>query len=139
MIYLVDDAVDFRFLIQQVFNLFLPQYPVRFFTDGADLMQHIEAFPAEGGDAKPKLIVLDVDMPLLNGIETLERLKQRPDWQTIPVVMMTNRDAHEYMQDCYELGANAFLLKPLDLNTLKGLMTLLCQFWIELNQLPKRP
>lgn len=125
MIYIVDDAADYRFLVQQVFTKFLQDCPVRLFADGADLMDSILSDSAEI-PSKPQVIVLDIDMPRLNGFQTLVRLKQLPDWQPIPVVMMTNRDAYEYRQESYRLGASAFILKPIDLTALKDTMVRLC-------------
>ena len=142
MLYLVDDAADYRFLVQQVFKLFLPQYPLRLFTDGIELIQHIEeksaaysvasAEPDHDGPGPdiPDLIVLDVDMPKLNGLQTLERLKQNSQWRTVPVVVMSNRIDPEFRDTAYRLGANSYLTKPTDLSSMKQVMGRLCQEWI---------
>lgn len=127
MIYIVDDAADYRFLVQQVFNRFLEKYPMRLFSDGIDLIRHIETAPPEA--EQPSVIVLDVDMPGLNGLQTLERLKQKPGWRAVPVVMMTNRDSEEFSRESYRLGASSFLLKPIDLLELKDILSRLCLEW----------
>ena len=136
MVYVVDDAVDYRFLVQQVFKLFLPQYPLRLFADGMELIQSIEERNDWSGAELPKLILLDVDMPKLSGTQTLERLKQYPVWQSIPVVMVSNRADDSFVCACYQQGACSFLLKPMDLVQMKTVMSLLCQYWLDLNQLP---
>ncbi|MBO0952942.1 response regulator [Fibrella forsythiae] len=127
LIYLVDDDADFQFLVQQVFDLFLPQYRVRLFGDGADLVDVLDGV-ATSVDDLPGLIVLDVDMPRLDGFQTLAQLKRHPQWQSVPVVIMTNRTDLDYQQQSYQLGASAFVLKPMDLMAIKSLMTLLCEY-----------
>ena len=136
MVYVVDDAADYRFLVQQVFKMFLPQYSLRLFADGMELIQLIEEHNAPTGVELPKLILLDVDMPKLSGTQTLERLWQYPAWQSVPVVMMSNRVDDSFVSACYERGARSFLLKPMGIDQLKQVMTLLCQYWLDLNQLP---
>lgn len=133
MIYVVDDAADYLFLVQQVFKLFLPRYAVRFFADGVDLMRYIDQSDAP---RLPSVIVLDVDMPQLNGLQTLERLKQRPGWMVVPVVMISNRLDDQFVMDCYKRGASSYLVKPLDINELRRIMELIGEYWVDLNRLP---
>ncbi|WP_420152188.1 response regulator [Siphonobacter sp.] len=125
IVYLVDDNADYRFLVQQVFTLFLPEHQVHFFTDGSQLVERMDALSKL---PKPDLIVLDMDMPQLNGLQTLFLLKQNPDWKTVPVVMMTNRDQMEIRRESHQLGANAFLLKPLNLLEMRNVMIQLCEY-----------
>lgn len=135
-IYVVDDAADYRFIVQQVFNLFLPQYSLRLFTDGLELIQYIDGLKKAPEIESPKLILLDVDMPKLSGPQTLEQLNQYPVWSSIPVVMMSNRFDSEFVNACYQLGACSYIIKPTELDSLKKVMELLCKYWLELNQLP---
>ncbi|WP_247234822.1 response regulator [Telluribacter sp. SYSU D00476] len=134
MIYVVDDAADYRFLVDQVFKRFLPHYPHRLFADGMELIQAIEI----NGKRleKPKVILLDMDMPKLNGLQTLERLRQLPEWRTIPVIIVSNRLDEAFVRASYQMGANSFLPKPLDFEQLKSVMSLIGQYWMEINQIP---
>lgn len=127
MVYIVDDAVDYRFLVQQVFKLFLSQYALRLFADGLELIQAIE----QPTTLYPNLIILDVDMPKLNGYQTLERLKQNSVWQAVPVVMMSNRVDSGFIETAYQLGASAYLTKPMDLTELRKVMEQLCHQWLD--------
>ncbi len=70
-VYVVDDAADYRFLVQKVFNQFLPQYKVTLFSGGDALLQHLQTSPVH-----PSLILLDLHMPGMNGLQTLAQLKQ---------------------------------------------------------------
>lgn len=133
MTYVVDDAADYRFLVQHVFKKYLPQYPLCLFADGLELIQFIEG-PSDSSSAevtKPGLIVLDVDMPKLNGFQTLEQLKQYPLWQSIPVVMMSNRSEPGYQTAASALGASAYLTKPMDITGLQEVMEQLCHQWLD--------
>ncbi|MVM30454.1 response regulator [Spirosoma sp. HMF4905] len=146
MLYLVDDAADYRFLVQQVFSLFLPAYALRFFVDGQELLAYVEqqaplvpklATGSVGAGlivpdlTRPGLIVLDMDMPGLGGLQTLERLKQYPLWQSIPVVLMSHRIEPELLERAYQLGANAYLSKPMELVELKDTLEQLCHQWLD--------
>lgn len=135
MIYVVDDAADYRFLVQQVFKRFLPQYPLQLFADGLELTQFIERpsepSPTSTDPARPGLIVLDVDMPKLNGLQTLERLKQYPVWQSIPVVMMSSRSESEFSGTARQLGASSYILKPMALVEIQNVMAQLCHRWLD--------
>ena len=138
MIYVVDDAADYRFLIQQVFKRFLPQYSLRLFADGMELIQSIEqdadsslANRPSPDPALPGLIVLDVDMPKLNGFQTLERLKQNPSWQSVPVVMMSSRLESKFSEAALQEGATSYVLKPMGLAELQNEMTQLCHQWLD--------
>lgn len=127
LVYIVDDWADYRFLVKQVFNLFLGQYQLRLFADGADLVADLDSL-SESADTLPRVIALDIDMPGLDGFQTLVRLKQHPLWQSVPVVMISNRNDPDYQQQSYRLGASAFMLKPMGMMGVKSLLTLLCEY-----------
>lgn len=133
MIYVVDDTADYRFLVQQVFKLYLPRYPLRLFADGLDLIEQIEqsASPPSSALPVPGLLVLDMDMPKLNGLQTLKRLNQYDGWQTIPVVIMSNRSDEEFVKAAYEGGTKDYIAKPINLFALKEVMTQLCRQWLD--------
>lgn len=126
LIFLVDDDPDYKYLVQQVFKLFLPNHQVRFFDDGADLIQTVQSsLPAETD--KPIAILMDIDMPQMDGFETLARLKEIPIWNQVNVIIMTNRDHEDYQQESYRLGAYLFLLKPVSLPEIQTIMTRICE------------
>lgn len=83
---------------------------------------------------RPSLILLDRHMPELDGHQTLIRLKQHPAYQKIPVVMMSADANQVEIDDCFEAGANSFLLKNNNFDSLKETMSIICQYWLELNQ-----
>lgn len=80
-----------------------------------------------------QLILLDLNMPSMGGIETLRHLAQRVDWSQIPVVIFTSSAHHDDIQACYELGANAYVNKPLDYDEFTKAIHTILQFWTEVN------
>ncbi|CAN5219671.1 response regulator [soil metagenome] len=141
MLYVVDDEADYRFLVNQVFTRFLPQYTVRFFASGFELHEHILTESGSSGKenraARPGLILLDLHMPEFSGLQTLTYLKQHLYWRRIPAVIMSSSLSIEEKAACYDAGANSFLNKPTELNQLTETMKSVCRYWLEFNRSPK--
>ncbi|GAB3966593.1 hypothetical protein GCM10028806_07280 [Spirosoma terrae] len=138
-VYIVDDEYDYRFLVEQVFMRFLPQYTVRFFTSGDDLLGHVLSQTTQGeylGNDFPSLILLDMHMPGQNGLQTLLEVRQHKVWKQIPIVMMSNATSQQERDSCYIAGVNSFLIKPIGLNRLLETMEAVCKYWLQLNQAP---
>lgn len=131
IVYVVDDGADYRFLLQQVFLRYLPQLDVLFFESGDLLCQHSQTGNVA---AMPGLILLDLNMPGLNGLQTLKLLKQQPNWCMVPVVVMSSVDSPTEVEQCYDAGANSFLAKPIEFEKLKNVIVETCQYWLTMNQ-----
>ena len=129
-IYIVDDAADYRSVVQQVFRRFLPQYPLVLLADGQALVDELAQRAA--GEPLPGLIVLDMDMKM-SGIETLNWLKQQPVWQAVPVVMMSHRSDADFQAASYRQGAVDYLSKPMDIRELAAVFTGLCAQWLDIS------
>ena len=81
--------------------------------------------------APPDLILLDLNLPLMHGHEVLERIKTTAGMRHIPIVVLTTSRAEQDALRCYELGANALINKPVDLNGFVRTMKAFTAFWIE--------
>lgn len=99
------------------------------FCTGRYAERHIE-------DA-PKLIMLDLKLPLVDGIEVLERIKRDPRTRTIPVAALTSSLEGPDVSRCYELGVNSYIVKPLDFDQFIEAVRTLGFYWLLLNQPPK--
>jgi two-component system, response regulator len=84
----------------------------------------------------PKVILLDIQMPKVNGMEVLEVIKNDPRTQTIPVVILTSSKEHPDVQRCYELGANSYIVKPVNFEGFAESIRHLGFYWLLLNQPP---
>lgn len=84
----------------------------------------------------PRLLLLDLKMPRMNGFDVLRWIGERPTRSRFPVVILTSSELSPDIEKAYELGASSYLVKPPTLEGLEGLMTLLKQYWLEANRLP---
>lgn len=85
---------------------------------------------------KPKLILLDLKMPKIDGMEVLEKIKSNSETRTIPVVILTSSKEDPDLKKCYELGANSYIVKPVEFESFVNAVSELGLYWMLLNQLP---
>lgn len=108
-------------------------------TNGAQALNFLFGsgeFEGRDVDNKPKLILLDLKMPKIDGIEVLQKIKQNESTKRIPVVVLTSSKENPDIQKCYDLGANSYLVKPVDFNSFIRSVTDSGMYWMLLNQLP---
>ncbi|MFN8290270.1 MAG: response regulator [Chitinophagaceae bacterium] len=86
----------------------------------------------------PKVILLDIQMPKVNGIEVLQALKQDPRTRAVPVVILTSSKEHPDVSKCYELGANSYIVKPVNFEGFAEAIRNLGFYWLLLNQSPAK-
>lgn len=91
---------------------------------------------ANNSDGKPIFILLDIKMPLMNGIEVLKIIRADDSFNNVPIIMLTSsRDIHD-LQDCYDNGANSFVVKPVNINDFMGIVKEVGQYWVVINEPP---
>lgn len=103
--------------------------------DGAlaiDVLQKIK----KNGGSYPKLIILDLSMPRVNGAEVLAVLKKDELTKGIPVVVLTSSMEDKDLKRCYELGVNSYILKPVDFSEFSETIKNLGRYWLQLNLIP---
>lgn len=86
---------------------------------------------------KPRLILLDLKMPKLNGIEVLKRLKSDARAKVIPVVVLTSSREETDLATCYDLGVNSYIVKPVESETFTEAVTQLGLYWMLHNEQPR--
>ncbi|MFC0772996.1 response regulator [Terrimonas alba] len=84
----------------------------------------------------PRVILLDIQMPKVNGIEVLQAIKADPRTRSIPVVMLTSSKEDPDIRVCYDLGANSYIVKPVNFEGFAAAIKNLGFYWLLLNQLP---
>lgn len=82
------------------------------------------------------LILLDLNMPRVSGIDVLQHMQQDPNLKRVPVVMFTTSNSKSDIMKCYELGAKAFVCKPLDIFEFNNSIRSIVEFWTGINMLP---
>jgi CheY-like chemotaxis protein len=90
----------------------------------------------DGGDT-PDLVLLDLNLPRMDGREVLEAIKRDPVLRAIPVIVLSTSASPRDVADCYARHANAYLVKPLGLDEFGDLMRVLEAFWLRLARLPR--
>ena len=91
-----------------------------------------------GADAMrtPKMVLLDLKLPKVDGLEVLRRIKSDPATRRIPVVVMTSSREERDVVESYDLGVNSYIVKPVDFDQFMGAVADLGLYWLVLNQLP---
>ena len=85
---------------------------------------------------RPSLILLDLNMPRVNGTEVLERLREEPELSRIPVVILTTSDEERDISRSYALGANAYMVKPSAFDEMVSFAQIVKAHWLEAVRLP---
>jgi two-component system, chemotaxis family, response regulator Rcp1 len=85
----------------------------------------------------PDLILLDLNLPRMNGRELLRIIKKEPQWRKIPVVVLTSSSADQDVLAAYDLGANCYVTKPVDFDAFQRVIGQLEEFWFSVARLPR--
>ncbi len=105
-------------------------------VEALDFLFGVGQFEGRDIDEKPKVILLDLKMPKMDGLEVLERIKANDLTKKIPVVILTSSKENPDIQKCYALGANSYLVKPVDFAGFMDAVSHLGMYWVMLNQPP---
>jgi two-component system, response regulator len=108
--------------------------------DGAEALDYIfgrQAFAGRSVDDKPKLILLDLNMPKVSGIEVLEAIKADDRTKGIPVVVLTSSSEDPDINRCYALGVNSCIAKPVVFENFLAALGQLGMYWLMVNQPPE--
>ncbi|HUW68757.1 MAG TPA: response regulator [bacterium] len=113
--------------------------PIRVVIDGAEALDYLFArgnYADFGPYRLPKIILLDLKLPKLNGLEVLAAIKSDERLRTIPVVMVTSSREDPDIQKAYSLGANSYVIKPIDFDSFSATIGTLGMYWLLVNQPP---
>lgn len=111
---------------------------LKFVEDGQQLLEYLRSLRSHGPDAAgmPGLILLDLNMPRMDGREALRAIKNDPDLRRIPVVVLTSSSAEEDIVSTYDLGVNSFVIKPSEFGRFVETMRSIWRYWTETVALP---
>lgn len=137
-----DDDPDDRLMIREAFEECVIGCRLCFVKDGVELMEHLRTTcdPTDASSTPfPNLILLDLNMPLKDGRQTLKEIKSSPDFRAIPTVILTTSRNEDDIAACYDQGANSYIVKPASYSDLLGIADTLRQYWMEAVTLPIKP
>jgi CheY-like chemotaxis protein len=107
-------------------------------NDGVEAMEYLHCQGTFKNREKenPAVILLDIKMPRMDGLEVLEAIKNDNELKTIPIVMLTSSREEPDLKKCYELGVNAYVVKPVNFKDFFDVVKHLGIFWAVINELP---
>ncbi len=107
---------------------------IRVFSNGAQVQQAIANRPHH--DPLPDLILLDVKLPKIDGFQILEHIRQHPDLKLVPVIILSSSAEERDICRAYELGANSYLVKPVDFDEFLVMVAEVERYWLRFNHKP---
>ena len=135
-ILLVEDSVADAEMTQRTLKRRGIANDVAWVKDGVEAMEylHCEGAYAARPQGHPKLVLLDLKMPRMDGLQTLERMKADPATQSIPVVMMTSSREEGDLLASYRAGVNSYVVKPVDFDAFAEMVSEVGMYWMIANQ-----
>ena len=109
--------------------------PVVVARDGEEALAHLPRW--EAGEPLPLVILLDLHLPKVDGLQVLSRIKSHPQFRTIPVVVLTTSSEDRDMQTAYQLGANSYIVKSVDFDKFMQVAEQIELYWCVLNTMPR--
>jgi two-component system, chemotaxis family, response regulator Rcp1 len=137
-ILLVEDSPGDVRLMQEAFRELTKEVALHVAVDGVDAMAFLRREGEHIGAPRPDLILLDLNMPRMDGREVLARVKSDASLRTIPIVILTTSQAEDDITACYDLQTNSYLSKPVDLEEFDSLVRSVNNFWLTKAKLPPR-
>jgi CheY-like chemotaxis protein len=112
-------------------------YRVRDGVEALDFVMCRGAFADRDANQMPKVLLLDLKMPRLNGLDVLRELKSRPETKAIPVVVMTSSHQDRDIEQCYQLGVNGYVTKPVQFDSFSEAIANIGMYWLTVNEVKR--
>src|SRR5215471_12036834 len=137
---LAEDREDDVLLIRKAFKkafLSNPLYVVRDGVEAIDYLEGVGRYANRQEFPLPDLLLLDLKMPKVDGFEVLQWLRKQPGFSSLRVVVLTSSDHVNDVNRAYQLGANSFMVKPLDFENFLELSRFMSSYWLQLSKAPQ--
>ena len=131
-----DDPKDVRLTLRELDNV---KNKIQVAGDGEEALDFLlcrAAYSNRSPHHPPKLVLLDLKLPKVSGLEVLQEIKSRPQTQAIPVVVLTSSGEEKDMVESYKLGVNSYIQKPVDFDQFRQAIKTLGLYWLVVNQPP---
>ena len=136
-ILLVEDNQDHAELTRRVLEGVQATNPVHWVKDGQEALDYLFQKGPYVSAKRPGLILLDINLPKVSGLDVLKTIKADNDLRLIPVIMLTTSDRDEEVVKSYSIGANSFITKPVKFNEFSAKVNELKLYWLFTNRSPK--
>ena len=137
-----EDNVDDVFLMKHTLKKAQFVNPVRFVSDGEEVMAYLHGegkFADRAEHPFPGLLLLDIKMPRLDGLETLALIRNDPRYKRLVVILLTSSNREQDINRAFDLQANSYLVKPARPEELLGVLEQIRGYWLGLNHFPRCP
>ncbi len=135
---LVEDSPGDVRLTQEAFRDANGSIHLHVANDGVEAMNFLRREGVHANAPRPDLILLDLNLPKMDGREVLAHIKGDSELETIPTVILTTSDAEADIVQSYQLHANCYLTKPVQLDAFEGLVKSINDFWLTRVKLPQK-
>jgi chemotaxis family two-component system response regulator Rcp1 len=135
---LIEDSPGDVRLLREAFSDVNGAIPLHVATDGVEAMEFLSKEGAHESSPRPDLILLDLNLPRMDGREVLARIKGDDTLKTIPTIILTTSEAEADIQKSYELNANCYIIKPVQFDEFESLIASVNDFWLNKARLPAR-
>jgi CheY-like chemotaxis protein len=138
-IVVADDDEEDRVLTKMALSRSRLTNDLYFCHDGVDLLDYLRRsgrWSEPGAAPRPGVILLDLNMPRMDGREALAQIKADPQLRTIPTVVLTSSKAEKDIAATYDLGVNSFITKPVTFTALVEVLEVWSQYWFQIVELP---
>lgn len=137
-ILLIDDDEGDILLTRKVLEKVDGYSSINIAHDGVEAMRYLRREGEYRDSVRPDLVLTDLNMPRMNGQETLVAIKADPELSSIPVIVLTTSDSDDDVRESYRLQANGFICKPADLKEFSRLVNSMTDYWISVSRLPRK-
>jgi len=138
-ILLVEDDEDDIHFVQRAFRkgkILNKLYVVRDGEEAVEFLRHTGRYANKAEAPRPGFILLDLNMPRMNGREVLDKIKKDKDLRRIPVVVLTTSDTKKDVFDSYDHGANTYITKPVEFDKFFDAVITLGKYWLSIAEVP---
>jgi two-component system response regulator len=135
----VEDNVDDEMLVKRALRHDVPPNRLVAARDGREAAEYLFERKLLAGlneHRLPDLIILDLKLPILGGLELLERIRSTPETMRIPVVVLSSSDEVRDVERCYQLGVNSYVPKPVDFDKFLETVKRIGNYWLDTNRTP---
>ena len=139
-ILMVDDDPDDRLLFKEACEEVRLRNPLEFLENGEQLVDYLRrkgAYTHLEGAPYPGIILLDLNMPLKDGREALEEIKNDADLRHIPIIVLTTSKDEDDILSSYGLGASSYIVKPISLDRVMRVVNSIGEYWVQIVEVPQ--
>ena len=139
-ILLVEDDIADQALVRRAVSNSGLEVDLRVVSEGEsalDYLQRLGEYADAASAPRPDLVLLDLNLPRIDGREVLKQVRARPELRSIPIVVLSTSDHPRDVEQAYALGANSYVTKPAEMADYVRFLRRIAEYWFELVQLPK--